>query len=153
MVKQRRSAMRIIPAHRCVLVGVDGSPNSIAALHRAADDAKRRSARLDVIRVVGDRGRWIFSPARIAAWLRLRRLVARELPRTQHVTTRLRIAYGSPAGVLIRAADRAELLVVGAREHASHGSLLGGDTVPRVLAASPCEVVVCANQAHSDQEA
>jgi nucleotide-binding universal stress UspA family protein len=143
--------MRIIPAHRCVIVGVDGSPNSIAALHRAANEAKRRNARLEVIRVAGDRSQWIFSPARVTAWLRLRRLVARELPRSQHVTTRLRIAYGSPAGLLIRAADRAELLVVGARGHAPHSSLLGGDTVPRVLAASPCEVVVCANQAHSNQ--
>ncbi|HZB31990.1 MAG TPA: universal stress protein [Streptosporangiaceae bacterium] len=145
--------MRIIPAHRCVLVGVDGSPNSIAALHRAADEAKRRNARLEVIRVPGDRGHRLLSPARVAAWLRLRRLVARELPRTQHITTRLRIAYGSPAGLLIRAADRAELLVVGARGDASHGNLLGGDTVPRVLASSPCEVVVCAGQAHSELEA
>jgi nucleotide-binding universal stress UspA family protein len=145
--------MRIIPAQRCVVVGVDGSTNSIAALHRAANEAKRRHARLEVIRVAGDRGQRIFSPARVAAWLRLRRLVARELPRSRHITTRLRIVYGSPAGLLIRAADRAELLVVGARGHAPHTSLLGGDTVPRVLAASPCEVVVCANQAHSELEA
>lgn len=144
--------MRIIPAHRCVIVGVDGSVNSIAALRRAADEAKRRGARLDVIRVAGDRGQWIFSPARVAAWLRLRRLVARELPKKQHITTRLRITYGSPAGILIRAADRAELLVVGARGHAPHSSLLSGDTVPRVLSASPCEVVICANQAHSELE-
>jgi nucleotide-binding universal stress UspA family protein len=145
--------MRIIPAHRCVIVGVDGSPNSIAALRRAADEAKRRGARLDVIRVAGDRGQWLLSPARVAAWLRLRRLVARQLPKTQHITTRLRLAYGSPAGVLIRAADHAELLVVGARGHAPNSSLLGGDTVPRVLSASPCEVVVCANQAHIEREA
>ena len=145
--------MRIIPAHRCVIVGVDGSPNSIAALRRAADEAKRRGARLDVIRVAPGRRQWILSPARTAAWLRLRRLVARELPRSQHITTRLWIAYGSPAGVLIRAAAHAELLVVGARGDSPHGSLLGGDTVPRVLAASPCEVVVCANQAHVDLEA
>lgn len=168
--------MRIIPAHRCVIVGVDGSPNSIAALRRAAAEAKRRGARLDVVRVAGDRGhghrghghraqgrghgrrqghrhgQWIFSPGRVAAWLRLRRLVARELPRAQHVTTRLRIAYGSPAGVLIRAADRAELLVIGARGHTPHGGLLGGDTVPRVLAACPSEVIVCADHAHSELE-
>ncbi|HEU5161009.1 MAG TPA: universal stress protein [Streptosporangiaceae bacterium] len=145
--------MRIIPAQRCVIVGVDGSPNSLAALHRAADEARRRCARLDVIHVADERGGWIFAAARVVAWLRLRRLVAQELPRTQHITTRLRIAYGSPAGVLIRAADRAELLVIGARGDAPHGSLLGGDTVPRVLAASPCEVVVCADQAHRELEA
>jgi nucleotide-binding universal stress UspA family protein len=145
--------MLIIPAQRCVLVGVDGSPNSIAALHRAAHEANLRRARLDVLRVVSDRRKWLLSPSRVAAWLRLRRLVARTLPRAQHITTRLRIAYGSPAGVLIRAAGGAELLVVGARGHSPHGSLLGGDTVPRVLSAAPCEVVVCADRAPGEQEA
>ncbi|HEY7488464.1 MAG TPA: universal stress protein [Streptosporangiaceae bacterium] len=140
--------MRIIPAQRCVIVGVDGSPNSIAALHRGAKEAKDRSARLDVIRVIADRRGRRLSPDRVVAWLRLRGMVARELPRTQHVTTRLRIAYGSPAGMLIRAAARAELLVIGAREHSEYGNLLGGDTVPRVLSGSPCEVIVCADQAH-----
>jgi nucleotide-binding universal stress UspA family protein len=145
--------MRIIPAQRCVIVGVDGSHNSIAALHRAADEAMRRGARLDVIRVVPDQRKGALSPAHARAWLRLRGLVAAELPHTQHVTTRLRIAYGNPAAVLIRAATRAELMAIGAREHSEHGSLLGGDTVPRVLASSPCKVVVCADQAHSEREA
>lgn len=141
--------MRIIPAQRRVLVGVDGAPNSIAALHRAADEARHRGARLDVIRIIEDRRAGRLSPARAAAWLRLRGLVAREIPRAQHVTTVLRVAYGSPPAVLIRAAADAELLVIGAREHSEHGSLLGGDTVPRVLSSSPCEVIVCADHAHT----
>jgi nucleotide-binding universal stress UspA family protein len=142
--------MRIIPTQRCVLVGVDGSPNSIAALHRAADEAKRRGARLDVVNVISDRREGVFS--RAAAWFRLRRLVARELPRTQHITTRLRIAYGNPAGVLIRVASRAELVLVGARGSSAHGNLIGGDTVPRVLSAAPCKVIICADQAHTELE-
>jgi nucleotide-binding universal stress UspA family protein len=124
--------MRVIPAQRCVIVGVEGSSNSIAALHRAATEAARRGARLDVVQVI-DRHRRVGAlpgPTRLVAWLRLRRLVARELPRAQHVTTRLRIAYGSPPGALIRAAARAE----------------------RLLAAAPCEVVVCADQAASRQK-
>jgi nucleotide-binding universal stress UspA family protein len=145
--------MRIIPAQRCVVVGVDGSPNSIAALHRAADEAKQRAARLDVIHVITSRKARGLSPRRAVAWLRLRNLVARQLPHTQHITTRLRIAYGSPAGTLIRAAKHADLLIIGAREHSEHSNVLGGDTVPRVLSASPCEVVVCADQASSKLEA
>jgi nucleotide-binding universal stress UspA family protein len=148
--------MRVIPAQRCVIVGVDGSPNSIAALHRAATEAARRSARLDVVQVVDRQRRAGALPGltRLAAWLRLRNLVARELPRSQHVTTRLRIAFGSPPGALIRAAAKAELLLVGARGHSEHGGdLLGGDTVRRLLAAAPCEVIICADQAASRQEA
>jgi nucleotide-binding universal stress UspA family protein len=144
--------MRIIPAQRCVVVGVDGSSNSIAALRRAAEEAKRRGARLDVFYIASDRRAGIFSRRHAAAWLRLRREVARELPRGQHITTRLRVGYGSPAGVLIRAAGRAELLFIGARGHSWEGSLLGGDTVPRVLAAASCKVVVCADQKHREIE-
>jgi nucleotide-binding universal stress UspA family protein len=144
--------MRIIPTQRCVVVGVDGSPNSLAALRRAAAEAKRRGARLDVICVKPNRREKVVFSARIAAWLRLRSLIARELPRAQHITTRLRIAYGSPAGVLIRAAEHAELVVIGARRDSPRGTLLGGDTVPRVLSSSPCNVVICAHQAASELE-
>jgi nucleotide-binding universal stress UspA family protein len=142
--------MRVIPAQRCVIVGVDGSPNSIAALHRAAKEAAERGARLDVVQVIdrNRRGGALPGPTRLAAWLRLRNLVAGELPRAQHVTTRLRIAHGSPPGALVRAAAKAELLVVGARGHSEHGGgLLGGDTVSRLLGAAPCEVIICADQA------
>jgi nucleotide-binding universal stress UspA family protein len=139
--------MRVIAARRHVIVGVDGAPNSIAALHHAGLEANRHGARLDVIHIIGNRRAGELWPARTLAWLRLRDLVARRLPRSQHVTTRLRIAYGSPTEVLIRAAKRAERLVLGAREHSEEGNLFGGETVPRVLSGAPCEVVVCADHA------
>lgn len=61
----------------------------------------------------------------------------------QHITTRLRIARGDAVAQLIRLADHAELLGVGARLNAGHGSPLGGDTVPTVLSGAPCQVIVC----------
>ncbi len=137
--------MRVFPDKRCVVVGVDGSPNSLAALHRAATEAERRHARLDVYRVLPD------EPAGFARtateWLWLRSLVARELPVAQHITTRLRIGHGDPATTLIKAARHAELLVIGAREHSEHGNPLGGPTVPAVVSGALCEVVICADHA------
>lgn len=139
--------MWVVPEQRSVVVGVDGSPNSMAALRRAAREASERHARLDVVRVMepGD------GPARrpfnaIREWLRLRRLVARLIPRSRHLTTRLRVLHGEPGPVLAGAAERAELLVVGARAHSEHGNPLGGDTVPVVRERARCEVVICADQ-------
>lgn len=138
--------MQIFPDHRRIVVGVDGSPNSIAALRRAADEAERRHARLEVYRVLPEgRPRGVIGS--VNQWLRLRSLIARELPTTRHPMTRLHIAHGDPAAALVRAAGRAELLVIGAREHSEHGNPLGGPTVPAVLSGAPCEVIVCADHA------
>jgi nucleotide-binding universal stress UspA family protein len=140
--------MHIIPGPRYVAVGYDGSPNSTAALRRAAAEAQRRHARLDVINVIPREGALRRTPA---AWLRLRKEVARLLPRLQHVSTRLRIGRGDTSAELCRMAERAELLVIGARVNARHGTPLGGETVPAVLSAAPCEVIVCANET-TDEE-
>ncbi|MEO5876714.1 MAG: universal stress protein [Streptosporangiaceae bacterium] len=137
--------MRIVAKKRTVVVGVDGSPNSMAALRRGAAEAERREARLDVVQVVPASSGWtVLGNAR--HWLHLRSLVSAALPTAQHITTRLRIAHGEPAAALTKAARGAELLVVGAREHSEQGRPLGGSTVPAVISGSPCEVVVCADQ-------
>src|ERR1700754_2233357 len=117
--------MPVIPGPRYVITGFDGSPNAAAARRRAAAEARRRHARLDVLRVIprtGGRRR------ALGAWLRLRGEVARLVPRSQHVSTRLRIARGDAGTELIRLADRADLLVIGARL-ARHGAPLSGTTV------------------------
>ncbi|MGI8334295.1 universal stress protein [Actinomadura scrupuli] len=143
--------MQIFPAQRCVVVGVDGSPNSMAALQRGAREAQERHARLDVIRVISPTG----SPAFLgtaAAWLRLRALVANALPTSQHLTTRLRIVHGDPVKALVRAARGADLLVIGAREGSEHGNPLGGATIPAVVSGAPCRVVICEGAATAIRE-
>ncbi len=135
--------MRIVPGPRYVTVGFDGSPNSAAALRRAAAEARERHARLDVVRVIPP-GPVLRRPL---AWLRLRDEVARLVPRAQHVSTRLRIARGDSGTELIRLADRAEVLVIGARVNSRHGAPLGGDTVPSVLSNAHCTVIICADGA------
>lgn len=136
-----------IPGPRYVLIGFDGSPNSHAALHRAALEALKRHARLDVVRVIPNTGGRLRTPL---AWLRLRSEIARVLPRSQHLTTRLRIARGDAAIELTRLAERAELLYVGARRNSDAGNPLGGATVPALLAGSPCRVIVCGGQSRQD---
>ncbi|RKS71025.1 universal stress protein family protein [Actinomadura pelletieri DSM 43383] len=144
--------MRIMPEHRSVVVGVDGSPNSMAALRRAAREAVERHARLDVVRVLetdGATGIRLLPTAR--EWLRLRRLVAHTIPRAQHLGTRLRIVHGTPGRALADAAEHAELLVVGARAHSEYGNPLGGDTVPVVREHARCALLVCADHTAASQ--
>jgi nucleotide-binding universal stress UspA family protein len=137
--------MWVMPEHRSVVVGVDGSPNSLAALHRAAREALERRARLDVVRVLetDDATPRLMRSAR--EWSRLRRLVAGSIPRAQHLNTRLRVVRGAPGEALARAAEHAELLVIGARVHSEHGNPLGGDTVPVVRERARCPIVICAD--------
>jgi nucleotide-binding universal stress UspA family protein len=132
--------MQVIPGPRYVLTGFDGSPNSAVALRRAATEARERHARLDVVRVIPRAGGFARIPA---AWLRLRGEVARVVPRAQHISTRLRIVRGDAAEQLTRLADRADVLVVGARMNSRHGAPLGGDTVPAILSGAPCQVIIC----------
>ncbi|WP_181663149.1 universal stress protein [Actinomadura madurae] len=140
-----------MPEQRCVVVGVDGSPNSMAALRRAAREAGDRHARLDVVRVLEPDG--ARHPVRTSReWMRLRRLAAREVSRARHMTTRLRIVHGQPGEALAEAAEHAELLVIGARAHSEHGNPLGGDTVPVVRAKARCEVVICADHTTATSE-
>ena len=63
--------MWVIPGHRSVVVGVDGSPNSLAALRRVAREALERHARLDVVRVLEPDAGTTPRPLRTAReWLR-----------------------------------------------------------------------------------
>jgi nucleotide-binding universal stress UspA family protein len=145
--------MQVMPEHRAVVVGVDGSPNSLAALHRAAREAVERHARLDVIRVVNPGAGSTPRPLHTAKeWLRLRDLVAHTIPRTQHLTTRLKIAHGRPGEALAKAAEHAELLVIGARVNSEHGNPFGGDTVPVVRSLARCPVVICADQTAASEQ-
>ncbi|MFC6081749.1 universal stress protein [Sphaerisporangium aureirubrum] len=121
------------PEH--VVVGMDDTPHAIAALRRAADEARLRAARLDVVRVARE-GEPVTDAARIA----LDDLVASVLGAPTAGPVRCLITPGRPGEVLTRHAADAGLLVIGA----GYGDRpLEGSTVSTVLRDATCPVLVC----------
>jgi nucleotide-binding universal stress UspA family protein len=127
---------------RRVVVGVDGSSNSIAALRRAIVQARLLAAELDVVHALPDHAD---EAAASTARAMLRKLIADCLPDGVDIPFRLRVERGDPSTVLLVVSAGAELLIIGARKHSARGNMLGGDTVPRCLDYAPCRVDVCAD--------
>jgi len=83
--------------HRVVVVVVDGSPESGAALRQAASQARQRNALLDIVCIVAD---GTAGPASILAKVRLGEFTRRECPHGMGVPVRLRVERGDPQRVL-----------------------------------------------------
>lgn len=125
-----------------VVVGVDGSRNSIAALRRADRQARRRLAALEVVYVIRpDAGAAEAADARDM----LRRTVEVALPEGPRVNAGRSVERGDPAAVLVHLSRSAELLVIGSRAGAWH--VLTGPTVTHCLDYALCPVDICADHA------
>jgi hypothetical protein len=99
------------PGHqRVVAVVVDGSPESGAALRRAASQARQRNALLDIVFIVPD-GTDV--PASVLARVKLGEFTRHECPYGMGVPVRLRVERGDPQRVLPEVAAEAELLING----------------------------------------
>ena len=99
------------PGHqRVVVVVVDGSPESGAALRQAASQARQRNALLDIVCIVPD---GTDGPASILARVKLGEFTRRECPYGMGVSVRLRVERGDPQSVLPEVAAEAELLING----------------------------------------
>ena len=125
-----------------VVVGVNGSPNSIVALHRATDTARRLGTDLTIVLAVAPRAS---DPLVAAERDRLDRLVRREFPGGTGVPSRCEVERGDPAVILLRASVGARLLVLGTREHSAAG-VFGSTTVSRCVDNARCAVEICADQ-------
>jgi nucleotide-binding universal stress UspA family protein len=135
---------------RHVVVGVDGSPNSLAALRRAAGQACQRGAGIEIVYVIPAGSEPAAASAGYAMLAMAERCVA---PEGFHVPSRRTVDLGDPAEVLAHRSAGAELLVIGGRFHSGHGNLLGGDVVPYCLNHSSCQVDICADQPAQPDEA
>jgi nucleotide-binding universal stress UspA family protein len=144
-VRGQAESMGNIDTSKCgpVVVGVNGSPNSIVALHRATDTARRLGADLDIVLVVAPQAS---DPLVAAERDRLDRLVCREFPDGTGVPSRCQVERGDPAVVLLRASFGARLLVLGTREHSAAVGVFGSTTVSSCIDNARCAVEICADQ-------
>jgi nucleotide-binding universal stress UspA family protein len=136
-------------APRRITVGVDGSPNSVAALRRAVAQAGQRHAELEIVHVM-DPG--ADSRAVAAGVQQLANVIGQAFPDGLGIPVRYVVEPGVPWAVLVRQSGGAELMVIGAREHSEEGNPLGGATVPLCLDRALCVVDVCADHAPHGSE-
>ena len=132
--------------HDTILVGVDGSEASFAAIRFAASEAHRHGSGIRLVHVLVD---WPVTPTFPLApsdfedvgreILRTSTEEAHKLLAPQHVTTSL--LDGPRVRALLRAAEHARLVVLGSRQRPAIERLLTGSTVVGVAARAACPVV------------
>jgi nucleotide-binding universal stress UspA family protein len=137
-----------MPRFDRIVVGVDGSDCSVEALRWACDEARMRSARLEVLHVwhlpyVGLPG---VSPPYPEA--EFEAYATAVLDHTIIAAggvdgaVERRVAKGHAANELIAASRRADLVVVGCRGHGGVAGTLLGSVSQRVATHAECPVVV-----------
>ncbi|MEV6924454.1 universal stress protein [Dactylosporangium sp. NPDC051485] len=135
-----------------VVVGVDGSAASAAAVAFAVEEAAARGAGLTAVhaydlpvgRVLGEPlpGYFGLGARSDAAQRLLAEVMSGWRERCPEVDLRLHVELGGPAGALKRASTGAELLVVGARGRGTLRGLLLGSVSRAMLRHAPCPVAV-----------
>jgi len=135
-----------------VVVGVDGSPVSEAAVAMAFDEASARGAGLTAVHAWSELPEeWlypiVYGPRELqVAEEDAHRLLAERLAGWQEkypdVAVERVVVRRRPAPVLLELATRAQLLVVGSRGRGGFAGMLLGSTSRAVLHRAPCPVIV-----------
>jgi nucleotide-binding universal stress UspA family protein len=135
-----------------VVVGVDGSAGSRAALRVAAEEARIHARKVRAVMVHGlleeyyPGGRQALDPSCIeAARAELTDIVWEELGEKPDVEVEKVVTCDLPARGLIAEARDASLIVVGARGLGGFRSLLLGSVSQQVVHHAPCPVLVVRN--------
>jgi nucleotide-binding universal stress UspA family protein len=144
---------------RRILVGIDGSPASVAAVRWAASEARLRGMRVHVVHV---RERRVPAPAhyaplsgagdssagRSAGESTLKAVVQEALGPEPQAAVQMELADGLPSRVLLDRADGAEMLVLGSSRPGGGPAAALQPRIPLgpvtrdCLRAAPCPVVV-----------
>jgi nucleotide-binding universal stress UspA family protein len=135
-------------AERPIVVGIDGSPGSVAALRWAASEARAHGRPLTAV-VAYDVPAYYGYPLapvpelddaqRVGGEACLDKALADVYGDKRPPEVRREVQQGNPARVLIDIAEDASLLVVGAR---GHGHFLLGSVSDRCMHHAACPVVV-----------
>jgi nucleotide-binding universal stress UspA family protein len=146
-----------------VVVGVDCSAGSRAALLFALADAVRRGVPVEAVSAYRPPDYWMDFYAigtsepdtvRTAALERVRTFVAGVLPEGPQPAPEVRVhaGMGGAADVLLRRSQGADLLVVGSRGHGGLGAVLLGSTSMQCTLHATCPVtVVHSPEAHRER--
>lgn len=138
-----------------IVVGVDGSPDSLRALRTAARLAPALDATIDAIAVWEPpiEFGWTYPVAlRTSDWRaestrRLEGAVDQVFGAARPDGLSLRVVAGYPAAVLIEASKGAALLIVGTRGHGGFASLLLGSVSVKCVEHATCPVLVARGDA------
>ena len=135
-----------------IVVGLDGSSGSRAALTWALEHAATSGADLVAVMAYDSGVAWIdvgseyqepmMKEARRQAERRLREVLAESVPADCDVRVDAVVVVGPAADVLVETAADADLLVVGSRGRGGFAGLLLGSVSQRCVERAPCPVVV-----------
>jgi len=135
-----------------IVVGIDGSPESDAALAWACEEAQLRGSAIvayHVIPVAWELPRVpIDEDEERQGQLVLDEALAR-VP-NEGVVVEQRLLEGSPGELLVEASEGAALVVVGTRRHHGLGSFVVGSVAKTLVHQAHCPVVVVRPRATSD---
>jgi nucleotide-binding universal stress UspA family protein len=148
-----------------IVVGVDGSESSTAALHWALDEAELRGVDVQAVMawqhpvVYNNPPTMMAVSSTVVAFDDLAAAAAGEVARIAAEAGQNRTASitaesveGHPAEALISIAADAALLVVGSRGHGGFVGALLGSVSQHVVAHAECPVVVVRDRSHGDAE-
>ena len=149
--------------NRRIIVGIDGSPQSRAALEWAATEAQRAGGEIDAVLVYGSGLAWIDVGSDVEPLIVARSaeraketlhatIAATELPSEDVVRVNPIVVLGDPAWALCDLSASADLLVVGTRGRGGFTGLLLGSVSQRCAERSPCPVVVVPSPADTEEE-
>ncbi|MEU7629495.1 universal stress protein [Nocardia sp. NPDC049220] len=146
----RGATDRPLPDHRPVLVGVDGSPGSSAAVGAAFELASILRVGVLALHAWNDPDLLQWTPVP-DAWATLaeqeRELLSERVAgwseKYPDVTVTKVVQKSPPARALLEYAERAQAVLTGSRGHNRLTGLLIGSTSQNLLHHAPCPVVVC----------
>jgi nucleotide-binding universal stress UspA family protein len=141
-----------------VLVGVDGSAESIGALRWAAQYAAATGATISAVLCwhypaavgtapVGKAPKAITDEVRTEMQEHLDKALTEVFGTSAPPRVQPEIAYGHPAEVLVEESQRADLLVVGRRGHGQFLGMLAGSVSMHCVTHADCPVVVVRSEA------